>query len=556
MLTILREHSRRLAKDESGVVLATTVVIFLTLFVIACSVYAVGENIRLRMETQNAADAAAYTAGVVQADALSRLGAMNKAMGWTYAQEVKMDMDFIVDEWLVMSLIHWVKDFGKVAGKVLASTVCIPVAWTAAYCGESPLSNKLAIHLNNNHWKDVKTVIGAHKSANSAGKSFPKLMAKILKASINIKGMNKAEASIVKKLDKHLHTAVKTSLALNIGNTENDKRSKDKSADIKFAFLTEPKKCFEVMKNEGKFLRTVYGRNTKTKDLFKEGAGTWFVANSGNIGRHYTQLSDRLVSDWGYLGITFEPGPPVGECIPTPAVSQGHTTYKASQGYIKPFFETAICEPQWLTPDYFAKAGAIVVGVARKLHNPFQFMFNHKKPDGIYGLYSVPRGSPSDSRYIWAVAASRAGYHDHGRPKGAYNPTVDSYDNEYDQSVPPAQAPQWWRNNFGWQGLSPYNLSETDWDAVFLPLHRAWSARDPAWQNRGQAKNVGGPPVAGRWKSATGGAILADLWSSAKWEALKGKKSATGLGSSASGSGPMGMSGAINWNGMEDKVLH
>ena len=40
----------RLWKDESGVVLAVTVVVLLTLFVMACSVYAIGETVRQRIE--------------------------------------------------------------------------------------------------------------------------------------------------------------------------------------------------------------------------------------------------------------------------------------------------------------------------------------------------------------------------------------------------------------------------------------------------------------------------------------------------------------------------
>ena len=42
--------ARRLWQDESGVVLAVTVIIFLTLFLMACSVYAIGETVRQRAE--------------------------------------------------------------------------------------------------------------------------------------------------------------------------------------------------------------------------------------------------------------------------------------------------------------------------------------------------------------------------------------------------------------------------------------------------------------------------------------------------------------------------
>jgi len=109
----------RLWKDESGVVLAITVVVFLTLFLMACSVYAVGETIRQRVEVQNACDAAAYSAAVVQADSMSRIGAINRAMVWTYAQLVKRDMDLIVDAWLTRAYIEWLID--KIVAQLINS---------------------------------------------------------------------------------------------------------------------------------------------------------------------------------------------------------------------------------------------------------------------------------------------------------------------------------------------------------------------------------------------------------------------------------------------------
>ena len=83
----------RLWQEESGVVLAITIVVFLSLFIVACSVYAIGEQIRQRIEIQNVSDAGAYSGAIVQADGISRIAALNRAMAWTYAQMVKMQME-------------------------------------------------------------------------------------------------------------------------------------------------------------------------------------------------------------------------------------------------------------------------------------------------------------------------------------------------------------------------------------------------------------------------------------------------------------------------------
>ena len=94
---------RRLAalpSDDSGSALVFVLGVFLFLFVLVLSVYSVGENIRRKEELQNACDAAAYSAAVVQADGLSRMAVINRAMAWTHTQTTKMQMDYITYKWL------------------------------------------------------------------------------------------------------------------------------------------------------------------------------------------------------------------------------------------------------------------------------------------------------------------------------------------------------------------------------------------------------------------------------------------------------------------------
>ena len=49
MLNAANRAAARLWRDESGVVLAVTMVVFLALFMMACAVYAVGETARQRV---------------------------------------------------------------------------------------------------------------------------------------------------------------------------------------------------------------------------------------------------------------------------------------------------------------------------------------------------------------------------------------------------------------------------------------------------------------------------------------------------------------------------
>ena len=98
--TILKGECRRLGRETEGVALVFTLGVFLFLYVLCCGVYSVGEQLRQKMELQNACDAAAYSAAVVQADALSRMAVLNRAMAWSYIQTTKTQMDYITYQWL------------------------------------------------------------------------------------------------------------------------------------------------------------------------------------------------------------------------------------------------------------------------------------------------------------------------------------------------------------------------------------------------------------------------------------------------------------------------
>ena len=97
---------RRLAKDDSGAALAVTLGVFLFMWVLCCGVYSVGENVRRKIELQNAADAAAYSAALVQADTISRIAAINQAMAFTYINMVREQLQYIPANWIVRGVLE------------------------------------------------------------------------------------------------------------------------------------------------------------------------------------------------------------------------------------------------------------------------------------------------------------------------------------------------------------------------------------------------------------------------------------------------------------------
>ena len=105
--------AKSLMKEESGVALMLTLSVFLLLYVACAGVYAIGETVRQKIELQNACDSAAYSAAVVQADGLSRMAMVNRALSWTYVQLTNLQMDYITYRWMKKARDNFREDRGK-----------------------------------------------------------------------------------------------------------------------------------------------------------------------------------------------------------------------------------------------------------------------------------------------------------------------------------------------------------------------------------------------------------------------------------------------------------
>ena len=79
VLDIACERLGNLRRDDSGAALIITLGVFMFLVMVTGGVYAVGENVRQKIELQNAVDAAAYSASNVQAARTSPFPALAAA---------------------------------------------------------------------------------------------------------------------------------------------------------------------------------------------------------------------------------------------------------------------------------------------------------------------------------------------------------------------------------------------------------------------------------------------------------------------------------------------
>ena len=110
MLKVLKDKFLSLGRDEDGAALVVTLAIFFLMYLGCMGVYAVSMSVKERVQLQNAVDAAAYSAAVVQADTLSRIATINRAMSWTYVDMTRHQMDYIVRRWLGHTCDHYEED--------------------------------------------------------------------------------------------------------------------------------------------------------------------------------------------------------------------------------------------------------------------------------------------------------------------------------------------------------------------------------------------------------------------------------------------------------------
>jgi Na+-transporting methylmalonyl-CoA/oxaloacetate decarboxylase gamma subunit len=495
MLNAANRTVIRLWKDESGVVFALTVIVFLTLFMMGLGVYAIGETVRQRVELQNAADAAAYSAAITQADGLSRVAAINRAMSWTYVQMVRKEMDYIVDKWLERVLLKWEIDNNLMRAFNAPSPCNNGVPWyvTGYNVSIGNGANHEKVLLNKRHLVTIDQIKQARQNASRDGKDYPTLGGQIDDHKQTIRDMNKKEQKLLEDLPKRIEKTVREVLRANIKDTWNDGFAE--GARISFVIEQEknPAQNYaEILKQdrENDFLRhsNYIPEDGKTAEkVFGEGSEpeNWFVETGQKEGiqRAYKQRNRVLLAEWHYTSSLW---------VMTKAGCRRVATYPRQLREVKAEevrdsrFTSEIAKANILRKNFFSKKGAIAVGVTRRLNNPLQFLVAGGEL-GIIRPFTVDNGT----RHMWTVATARAGYNPPG--KGKTQPPADC-NGEYEET---------WEERVDRDDL--WNLKTSDWDATLLPLYRAWT--------QGENRN---------WDGTSGGKILAQI-KEGSWQPLYGE---------------------------------
>ncbi len=450
-----------MCRDESGVMVGVTVVVFLLMAVGVFMPVAVGYSTRQRIQLQNTADAAAYSGTLVQADGISRVAALNQAMSWHYAQLGKMTREYILDKWLTKVYSEWSADRQSMQNFAQRPMYCKGNRW---YAGKASWQNQ-EININGS-WESASSVKSALNSVPS-DRGYEQLGPEIDKLASQIDSLGATAESIIKALPGHIERTVQSVC------------SRNSSSDTQYALQYCPNlldDCFDMLtseNDESDFL--AYSGESDAEKVFGSGTNNWFVfdqssaANDG-LGRKYEE-GTCLKASWnygaqywkwvyhwtkygGYWSCDYQ-----GQTTGSGSVT-GETVRDSR-------FITVKAKSYRLTEDFFWERGGVAVAVATPKANPLDALGGR-----FFSFFA------SDPGYAWTVSAARPGYNV-GTDAGTYA-TVWNH-----AAVPTLED---------WKYI---NLGSPDWDAVIIPLSHMKSG-------------------------SSGKDILLNFWNSGDWRDMAG----------------------------------
>ena len=550
MRRVLQVAGRRflaLGSDESGAALAVTIVMFSLLFLSFASVYAIGAATRDKIHLQNAADAAAYSAAVVQADMLSRLATINKAMSWTYVQQTRRQMDYIVYKWLEQTLREYDEDYNTARDWNL-ETDCYCHRSSTPYPYWSIGKDMIypTIDLNGS-FRIVQLVraslplflvhlLGEGRSADIPMVSLVGLGAQIRLDSTAINLMNLAEADLSLRMKGRMRDAAEGTLVANIpdGWKKDTFWSYHHDEVMGFSYPDSYVSYLRIARNNEEDERQFCAASAEgfsdegyPDETFDAGCRTWFVRAKGHnrpasgneigISRAYVRRGDSaLHSAWNWYSIKCIYIPPTPWSpefhIPIPLWGDGEVYGDDPQ---HSFYETAVARPNFVTRSYCGEAGTISIGVARRTDNAWCRIIGNA--GGLFAAFTPA------VKWSWAYSSAKAGYHrvsdsDPGSRAFDISWRGDSKDHGFERD---GGKRRYW------------NLCVSDWDAVFMPVGKSKTlAQDGEW--------------------TFGETSFLSNWATSTWRPLGGGSA----GGMATVSAPSGLSGNLNWGRLTSVMFH
>lgn len=436
MLKQAKIKLKSLIYDDSGVAMAYTIMVFLFFFLLCVSTYAMTENIRQKIELQNACDAAAYSGAVVQADMLSRLAVLNRALSWTYLQTNRRQMDYLVGEFALAAK----EDHTIQSAWVLANNYGCPLHWISGV-------NYYACSNSSGNYH-IKMMSHPEPAGNVSPKGdVSQLLRDIEIGKNNLTKIKDAMTEIKAVMNECIENACKSSFYSAVDNSD-------------ISMIADLGKVDDYLvdeKNEANFL--AFSKHTKND--MKAGVDNWWVevSSGSKIQRRYNNGLKwsfyRHYEKW--------------VCDPETGCKRIVNFKDNWDPSFNTFYNSPEVTATKLSKTFFGKPGTITVSARRKMQNPFTVIFGSDAEDGLYGAFN---GNNTD---MWAISTARAGVRFNNDPTGYYRV---HYPGET------AAAAHGYTNGV-------WNLCEDDWDAVMIPVSRAWNETSSSgWSNARSSQDL------------------------------------------------------------------
>lgn len=485
VFTVFSGKCRELVSDSRGAALAITLAFVMPIYLLVIGIYGIGEVVRNKIELQNAADAAAYSASVVQADYLSRIATVNKAMAWTYVDLQKRSLDLAMDLFCKYVFIQFQKDLNMARRN---NTPChMHVPGLHYNCGTDVLVDltelmilgtgagipELAKKFNGQKALDrfLLAQLVYTTEAEFKGKGSITNTPKVYEYSYAITKMMAKLDSLRREFPNKVRETAQKIAAANMMECKDDYMINVTLGDMTGAFFT----MLPSEENEKTFISFADPtlKDFSPKKVFGPGTDDWIVRKGiAGFWRVYNQTKTHLYAEWDWFWTRWV-HVDLGEFqLHLPPMfggnaKRGHPKYHGYDSFFPLIKENVPIGllvppaiPLTLTPLFFGKAGSITVAIARKTSNPFSvFSWSGRSltAPSILSAFNPSVAGGNRPEYMCAIASARAGYKPYEKDKEKKRKSAD-YNLGYTIS----------------SGEKEWNLVETDWDGVMLPVKHAW----------------------------------------------------------------------------------
>lgn len=417
MTTIFYRKLKTLVVGEEGVALVVTLALFMLLYVACAGVFAVGRTVRDKVILQNACDAAAYSAAVVQADTLSRVSAINRAMAWTYKSMVCRQMDYVTLRWLEETEKAYKSDIGK---GVLSN---IDIGKTESNVLLERLSGKL----------------DGYQSAISEDSSFyasaGDLKEQIKADKANLNQMSATVESLMGDLEERMYDAARAML---IANLPREMPSHLAERAIFLCKIREKAEWLKQLKAGDEDRANLLKLGNKPTDLgegidlsvFELSTHQWLKPFAGSMAYYFDDSEGNLVCRWWLNEMPRQK-------TAKEAIGDDETVTEYAE-----MLATRDLRNEYFSIDGSAALGAVTVAVAVRNENPWREILGLSGVEGVglHAVFNPARAAEWTHVFSSAIAAYPTG------------------DNLHDYTL---------------VGKSQRHLNESEWEPVLLPVRHA-----------------------------------------------------------------------------------